>query len=427
MENSFVLVLAVFLLGFGLISKRLETSPLTPAMVFAGFGFLVGPVGLRLLELDLGGEVLHQLAEATLVLVLFADAATINLRILKKSFHLPLRLLGVGLPLTIGAGLLTARWIFPELGIWGAALLATIVAPTDAALGQAVVSSHKVPVRIRQALNVESGLNDGICLPFVMLFLALALGGGDHSTAYWATYALAQLALGPLAGVATGWLGSAAIERAVDSNRMNPAFERISSLALALLAYSLAEVIGGNGFISAFTAGLTVGARLRREIREAVLDFAETEGQLLGLLAFTVFGAANVGPIVEQAGPRALLFGVLALTVLRMLPVAVSLIGAGMSAPAFAFLGWFGPRGLASILYVLIASEGNDLPGRETIFLIVMTTVLLSVVMHGFTRLPVRRGTRVTPFDTSSGGRRLPNMWRWKRCRCACHFAASTG
>ncbi len=388
MENSFVLVLAVFLLGFGLISKRLETSPLTPAMVFAGFGFLVGPVGLRLLELDLGGEVLHQLAEATLVLVLFADAATINLRILKKSFHLPLRLLGVGLPLTIGAGLLTARWIFPELGIWGAALLATIVAPTDAALGQAVVSSHKVPVRIRQALNIESGLNDGICLPFVMLFLALALGGGDHSTAYWATYALAQLALGPLAGVATGWLGSAAIERAVDSNRMNPAFERISSLALALLAYSLAELIGGNGLISAFTAGLTVGARLRREIREAVLDFAETEGQLLGLLAFTVFGAANVGPIVEQAGPRALLFGVLALTVLRMLPVAVSLIGAGMSAPAFAFLGWFGPRGLASILYVLIASEGNDLPGRETIFLIVMTTVLLSVVLHGFTAAP---------------------------------------
>lgn len=388
MENEFVLVLAVFLLGFGLISKRLETTSLTPAMVFAGFGFLVGPAGLGLLELDLGDEALHQLAETTLVLVLFAGAATINLRVLKKGFHLPLRLLGVGLPLTVAAGAMVARWIFPELSIWGAALLATIVAPTDAALGQAVVSSHKVPVRIRQALNVESGLNDGICLPFVMLFLALAPGSPDHSAAYWATYALGQIALGPLAGVAIGWIGSTAIERAVDAGRMNRAFERISSLAMALLAYSLAEAIGGNGFISAFAAGLTVGARMRREIRESVLDFAETEGQLLGLLAFTVFGAANVGPIFEQAGPQALLFAVLALTVLRMLPVAVSLIGAGMSGPTFAFLGWFGPRGLASILYVLIISEIKQLPGRETIFLVVMTTVLLSVVLHGFTAGP---------------------------------------
>ncbi len=199
---------------------------------------------------------------------------------------------------------------------------------------------------------------------------------------------MGQLALGPLAGVAAGWVGSTAIERAVDAGRMNQAFERISSLALALLAYSLAVAIGGNGFISAFVAGLIVGARLRREIREAVLDFAETEGQLLGLLAFTVFGAANVGPIFEQAGPQALLFSVLALTVLRMLPVAVSLIGAGMSAPTFAFLGWFGPRGLASILYVLIVSEGKALPGLDTIFVVVMTTVLLSVVLHGFTAAP---------------------------------------
>lgn len=385
MDQLALLFLALFLLGFGLISKRLETSVLTPPMVFAGFGFLVGPAGLGVLELDLGDETLHRLAEATLVLVLFADAASIHLKVLRRGFHLPLRLLGVGLPLTIGFGTLAASWIFPELGIWGAALLATILAPTDAALGQAVVTSPKVPVRIRQALNVESGLNDGICLPFVMLFLALALGETDQMPGYWAQYALGQLALGPLAGVSVGWLGAKAIQRATDAGWMNGAFQRISSLSVALLAFSGAEMIGGNGFISAFMAGLSLGNTLRRDICDAILDFAETEGQLLGLLAFTVFGAANVAPIFHQVGPRALLFAALSLTLLRMLPVSISLIGAGMSARTNGFLGWFGPRGLASILYVLLAAEGKALQGGETIFLVVMTTVLLSVLLHGLT------------------------------------------
>lgn len=388
MEHLALLFLALFLLAFGLISKRLESSVLTPPMVFAGFGFLVGPAGLGLLELDLGGEALHLLAEATLVLVLFADASTIDLKILRKSYHLPLRLLGVGLPLTIGAGTLAASWVFPELGIWGAALLATILAPTDAALGQAVVSSPKVPVRIRQSLNVESGLNDGICLPFVMLFLALALGEAERTTSYWAQYAASQLVFGPLAGCVVGWAGAKLIQWATVAGWMNHAFQRISSLSLALLAFCGAELIGGNGFISAFVAGLTLGNTLRHDICESVLDFAETEGQLLGLLAFTVFGAANVAPVIEDIGARALLFAALSLTLLRMLPVSISLLGAGMSAPTHGFLGWFGPRGLASILYVLLAVEGKQLRGGETIFLVVMTTVLLSVLLHGLTAAP---------------------------------------
>ena len=388
MQESGLFAFALLLLGFGLVSKRLESSVLTGPMVFAAFGFATGPAGLGLFDLDLGGETLHVLAEATLALVLFADAAAINLKALRRGFHLPLRLLGVGLPLTIAAGTIVSRWIFPELGWPEAALLATILAPTDAALGQAVVSSPRVPQRIRQALNVESGLNDGICLPFVMLFLALSLGETERTAAGWAQYAAGQLALGPLVGVGVGWAGAKAIERATAAEWMNDAFRRLSALGLAMLAYVAAEAVGGNGFIATFAAGLTLGATERKDIAHQMLLFAETEGQLLGLSAFAVFGASNVAPALEQAGPAALLLAALSLTVLRMGPVSLSLLGARLRPPTHVFLGWFGPRGLASILYVLLALEEGGPPGAETIFAVVMTTVLLSVVLHGVTAAP---------------------------------------
>lgn len=383
MEHLGLLALALLLLGYGLISQRLESTILTGPMVFAVFGFLAGPAGLGLVALDLGGELLHGLAEATLVLVLFADASTVDLAVMRRGYTLPLRLLAVGLPLTIAAGTLVARAMFPALGLWGAALLAAILAPTDAALGQAVVTSEKVPLRIRQALNVESGVNDGICLPFVMLFLSLATGAAARTAAEWAQYAAGQLVLGPLAGVAVGWIGAKAIERATDADWMNEGFRKLSSLALALLAYCVAESLAGNGFIAAFVAGLTLGNTIRKDICHSMLVFAETEGQLLGLLAFVVFGASDIAPALTAAGPAVLLFAALSLTALRMLPVSLSLIGARFGAATHVFLGWFGPRGLASILYVLLALEGGGPPGSETIFAVVMTTVLGSVMLHG--------------------------------------------
>lgn len=388
MDHLGLTLLSLFVVLFALVSKRLETSPITAPMVFAGVGLVLGPLGFGLIELDAESNVLHILAEVTLGLVLFADASTIDIRILRRNFSLPLRLLGVGLPLTIATGALAAQWLFPQLDVWQAALIGAILAPTDAALGQAVVTSEKVPGRIRQALNVESGLNDGICLPFVMMFLALAAGGAPHPGAYWAQYAAAQLILGPLVGVLVGWLGGKALGRAAQAGWINENFERLSSVALALLAFCCAEMIGGNGFIATFVGGLVFGNTAGNEVWQRALTFAEAEGQLLGLLAFLAFGSASIAPALTTAGLAAVIYAVLSLTALRMIPVSLSLAGTGLGLRSHMFLGWFGPRGLASILYVLLAVEETGLGAKEEIYAVVMCTVLLSVLLHGLTAAP---------------------------------------
>ena len=388
MEHLGITLLALFVLAFGLVSRRLESTFLTGPMVFSAFGLVLGPIGLGWFDLDAESGLLHNLAEATLLLVLFADASVIDLRVLRRNFALPLRLLSAGLPLCMALGTWTAVLLFPELTVWHAALIAAILAPTDAALGQAVVSNEGVPGRIRQALNVESGLNDGICLPFVMMFLALAAGDRSHPGAYWADYAAAQLVLGPLAGIAVGYLGGKAIRRAVERSWMNHTFQRLSSLPLAMLSFCVAEAMGGNGFIAAFVAGMTYGNTAGTKACERSLEFAEAEGQLIGLPAFFAFGATSIAPALLDSGPNAILYAVLGLTLIRIVPVSLSLLGSGLGFGSYAFLGWFGPRGLASILYVLMAVENDSPANADLVFAVVISTVLLSVFAHGVTAAP---------------------------------------
>ena len=380
--------IAGFLLAFGLISGRIERTLISAPMIFVAFGLLIGPVGLGVIEIDPTSEVLHTLAEATLVLVLFTDASRIDLRTLRTGFTLPVRMLGIGLPLTILAGTGAALLVLPEFGLWEAAALAAILAPTDAALGQAVVSSPKVPVRIRQALNVESGLNDGIALPFVMIFLSLAAASEEaQSASYWVLYAVKQVTLGPIVGLAVGLLGGKLVERATVAGWMNGSFQRLSSLALAFLSFALAEQLGGNGFIAAFAAGLALG-NFSRAVCSCLYEFAEAEGQFLMLLAFLVFGASSVAPAVSAPSLHCLLYALLSLTVIRMAPISISLIGTKLHYRTHLFLGWFGPRGLASILYVLLFVEQVGEAGGDVVFIVVILTVFLSVFAHGLSAQP---------------------------------------
>ncbi|MEE9292211.1 MAG: cation:proton antiporter, partial [Acidobacteriota bacterium] len=380
--------LAGFLLAFGLISGRLQKSIVTAPMVFVAFGLLFGPLALGIIRLDVESEVIRTIAEATLILVLFTDASRIDLRILRREYHIPVRLLAFGLPLTILLGTLLAVVLFDGLSLWEAAIVAAILAPTDAALGQAVVGSPAVPVRMRQALNVESGLNDGIALPFVMIFLSLAGAAQEQQSAgAWIGYAALQIIMGPLVGVAVGWGGGRLVSLGTRTGWMSPSFQRLSALALAFLAYAGAEQVGGNGFIAAFFAGLALG-NAARPICTCLYEFAEAEGQLLTLVAFLVFGAASVMPALEHVSVAVVLFAVLSLTVVRMIPVSISLLGRGLGSASHLFLGWFGPRGLASILYVMLVLEGVALPGRDLIFSIVILTVVLSVFVHGITAYP---------------------------------------
>jgi NhaP-type Na+/H+ or K+/H+ antiporter len=378
-----IAVLAVFVVGYGFVSRRLETTPVTGPILFVGAGILLGEGGLGVLESGMGEGVVRVLAEATLVLLLFTDAIRIDLMRLRVHAELPIRLLGVGLPLTLIAGAAAAAVVFPAFGMWEAALLAAILTPTDAALGQAVVSNPKVPVRIRQALNVESGLNDGMMLPIITALLALAAVEVDLETPrYWVQFAAAQIGLGVLVGAAVGWLGGRALHWFAMRNWIDGAFRQLATLGIGVGAFALAEIAHGNGFVAAFVAGIAFGAAAREEC-EGAYDFAEDEGQLLALLTFLYFGAALAGPALGELTWQIGLYAFASLTVVRMLPVALSLIGLHLKTPTVAYLGWFGPRGLASILFGLFVLEEANLPVADELLLVVTWTVLLSVVLHG--------------------------------------------
>jgi NhaP-type Na+/H+ or K+/H+ antiporter len=387
-----VLPLAALALGIvllGLVSRKIERVFLTPPLVFVAFGFLLGADVLGIAAFEIHAPFIHRLAEWTLVLVLFTDAARIDLRSIQREHDLPLRLLLIGLPLTITAGAVLGHWLFPALGFAGAALLASILAPTDAALGDAVLHDTRVPVRVRQSLNVESGLNDGLAVPSVLFFTVLA--GASHDPARdWVRFILTQLALGPLIGAAVGALGGIAVERAVAAGWMSGAFQRLAGPALAFLAWSAALLAGGNGFIAAFVAGLAMG-HFARNACGVLHAFGEAEGQLLALITFVLFGAAMVPFALAHATPAIWLYALTSLTLIRMIPVALALTGTGLRVQTTGFLGWFGPRGLASVVFGLALVESPQFPAKETLLATVGLTVVLSVILHGVTSAPLAR------------------------------------
>jgi NhaP-type Na+/H+ or K+/H+ antiporter len=382
---------ALVILLFGAISRRAERSPLTPPMFFIAAGCLVSEHGLGILQLDVTGSVVRALAEVTLVVVLFTDASRIDLSCLRREEGLPIRMLGIGLPLTILLGTAVGVALLPGFGWLEAALLAAILAPTDAALGQAVVSNPLVPVRIRQTLNVESGLNDGIALP-VVLVLAASAGAteGEIDAAHWLRFAALAVTLGPAVGISVGWAGGRWLERGVATGWISTPFLRLSSLGLAFLAFAGAELVGGNGFIAAFVAGLTLG-NVGRNVCGTLYEFGETEGQLLTLLVFLIFGAVLVPDAIAHSSLVTFVYALLSLTLIRMLPVGLSLLGTGLRVPSVAFLGWFGPRGLASILFALVVVEEGKLPIGPILEDVVVLTVLLSAILHGASAYPFAR------------------------------------
>jgi NhaP-type Na+/H+ or K+/H+ antiporter len=397
---------------YALVSRRLENTVITPPMVFTVFGLIVGEAVLGLAHLNFDNHFVHGLAELTLILVLFSDAARIDLRALRRDHSLPVRMLLIGMPLTIVFGMLIALVLPLGLGLWEAALLAAILAPTDAALGQAVVTSPFVPVRIRQALNVESGLNDGIALPIVLIFAFLA--GASHSAGSdqsWLLFGAKQIILGPLAGIVVGGAGAWLLDRAAEHKWITESYEGPAILGVALLAYSGAKIVGGNGFIAAFVSGLVFGNFVRGRCG-FVFEFAEAEGQLLVLLTFLIFGAAILPTAFGEIDGTILLYAVLSLTVIRMIPIAISLIGSGVRAITVAFLGWFGPRGLASILFALFVLEEVPMSAGKRIVVITVVTVALSIVVHGLSAAPMSRryGDRVRRMGRSEETKEVSEM-----------------
>lgn len=391
MQHAVIFALCLALLAYGLFSRRLDGWSISGPMLFVPIGFLVGPAVLGWSELDLDNTPMQLLVRVTLILVLFSDAASIDLRQLRRDHSLPLRTLLIGMPLTIAAGTAAAVALISGFTVWEAALLAAILTPTDAALGKDVVTNPELPVRIRQAINVESGLNDGIALPFVLVFAALAGASHNGNDAQdWLAFAMLQLTLGPLAGAALGYLGGKLVERCHSSGWMSEQAEGLIALSLAFGAFALAESFHGNGFIAAFVGGLAFGNALGRHC-SYLYEFAESEGQILVLLTFLAFGGAMLPAALPEISARYVLYAVLSLTVLRVIPIAVSLLGTRVRPVTSLFLGWFGPRGLASVLFVLLILEEANIPNASALLTITVITVVLSIFAHGLSAGPAAR------------------------------------
>jgi sodium/hydrogen antiporter len=401
-------IVAASVLAVAGVSRRLTDAAVTPAMAFVVIGLLVGPLVLDEVNVASSGAIVRTLAEATLTVVLFADASRIKLRALRGEYAVPLRLLAIGLPLTIALGAVLAGTILTQLSVAEAVVLAVVLAPTDAALGQAVVAEPRLPSRIRQGLNVESGLNDGICVPLLLIALAVADVEDKGATGSHAVRIVAEeLGYGILGGVAAGLAAAAVVSLSSRRNLLTGSWLQVIPVAGAALAYGVATALGGSGFIAAFIAGAIFGALVSRESEEASRLNEELAG-LLGGVTFLIFGAVLLGPALKHLSWQILLYAALSLTLIRILPVAVAMIHSGASWRTVGFLGWFGPRGLASIVFAVLSVQEAHLPAANTILVAAYLTVGISVFAHGFTAAPLAR--RYARWYESHPRQRRPEM-----------------
>ena len=380
-------VLAIILAVVSVVRVRISNWPITGPMIFVGVGMLLSSDALGVLDFDIEDEGVVLAAELTLGLLLFADAARIDTATLRTTFSLPARLLGIGLPLSIALGTLLARLILPELSWSEAALLSAVLAPTDAALGQAVVTNSKVPVRIRQTLNVESGLNDGLVVPVIAIFSALTVGGVLESRGSIAGEAVTEIAIGLGVGALLGFLLGRVNSWVFSHHWTDEGGAQLVAFSAAIVGFSGATTLGGNGFIAAFVCGLAVRAFIGRRASDHV-ELSENIGQIGAEATFVIFGATMVLPAISEITVPIAILVIALLTVGRILPVALSMIGTGLKRPTVLFLGWFGPRGLASLLFgLLILAEEAERSGK--LFTIVTLTIFCSVVLHGISAAPI--------------------------------------
>jgi len=391
-ENMTILLIALVVLGYGYFSKLFSRFNISGPMIFAAIGIFLSPLGIGTSIVHLNSELVQITAEIALIVVLFSDASGLHLKKLRLEWNIPVRLLFIGLPITIVAAIFMAEAIFPNEVTIYLVVMALILAPTDAALGKAVVTDKTVPEKIRSSINVESGLNDGIVFPVLMTAVAIIVHGQTQSQdGAWIPYVAQQIAFGAATGAVLGYLGATLASMVIRLNWMETSYKNLTPIAVAICSYYLAEYVGGNGFIAAFFAGLFVG-NYNEDLRQHVEDFAESEGDLLIMICFLVFGAVFIPVTIEYWNLNVWLYAILSLTVLRMIPVAISLIGTKFDLSTVLFIGWFGPRGIASILYVLIVvNEVGSIKEHETIYAVISLTVLLSIILHGVSAQPFAR------------------------------------
>lgn len=383
MSGTDLVIVAAAVALYSLVSRRLAGTWITGPLVFTVVGLVVGVEGLDLLDVGPGVGGIERVAEITLALVLFGDAGRLDLRRLRRELGFPARLLGIGLPLSILLGTGVALVMFPALLVAEALVLAVLLAPTDAALGQSVVTDPRLPTDVRQGLNVESGLNDGICVPLLVAAIALVeIETSPSRRGAVLVDLVEEAAIAVAVGVAVASIVAVLFRLADRRGWVDQRWARVLPVTVVAIAYPATVGLGGSGFIACFVAGLVFGALIGPRVDE-VIELVEEAGGLLSGATFLLAAAVLLGPVLTRLDVTVVVFAVLALTVVRMLPVALSLIGSGASTPTKAFAGWFGPRGLATIVFTLTVVRDADLAGARTVVDAAAVTVALSIVAHG--------------------------------------------
>jgi NhaP-type Na+/H+ or K+/H+ antiporter len=388
MHNE-VLILAVFAFLYSIIAGRTERSVVSGPVIFVFSGVIMGPLVLGWFEGEAARAQLRTLADLTLVLILFSDAANVDLTVLKTRIKVPARMLLVGLPGVMALGFAFALALFDVLTVYEAAILGIVLAATDAALGKAVVSDTRLPGWVRVGLNSESGLNDGLCVPFLFIFIALELNaiGLSESPVEPLLVVLQEIGIGLIAGLGLTLAGGLLLRLCLTRGWVTEVWMQVTVPALALACFSLAQALHGSGYIAAFCGGLLFGHLLGGKKHQFVVA-AEGVGETLAMLTWLLFGSAVVASVIGLVTWEVVAYAVLSLTVVRVLPIFLSLAGTGATVRDRLFLGWFGPRGLASIVFAIIVLD-SDLPGGRFIALVVIVTVFFSLIAHGFSARPM--------------------------------------
>jgi sodium/hydrogen antiporter len=382
-ETAFVLTILV--LCYAIVSGLVKRWYLAPALIFVAFGVVLGPAGLGLVDVGVDTEGFKILAELALTVILFHQASMLDLRTAFRRGHPALRLLAIGIPITFALGTLTAVVVLPVLPFWEAVCLAVIVAPTEVALIDALLEDRRIPERVRHALSVESGFYDGFALAALLAAVALASEQIDPAPGYWASFAFRTVVVSLAVGIALGLLGGTVISRSCARGWMSGTWAQLAALALAVVCFGVGERLHGSGFVTAFAGGVAYALVARKSGDRPATQVSDAAGQLLELVVFALFGAVVVVPVWREVDWRAVLFAVLALIAVRVAAVTIALVGSGLSTSSTLFVGWFGPRGIATLVLGLIVVEEGEILQGALITQAVVVTVTVSLVVHSFT------------------------------------------
>ena len=406
MGTDTAFVMTILVLGYAVVSGLVNRWYIAPALIFVGFGMALGPFGFGVIDAGAHTQSFTILAQLALTVILFNQAAMLDVRSVVRRGHLPFRLLAIGIPLSIILGTAVALLVMPVMPLWEAVCLATIVAPTEVALIDALLVDGRIPDRIRHAMSAESGCYDGFALAAMLAALALASEQADPDPGRWTWFAVRVEGVSLVVGLGIGLIGGLVLVMSHEHGWMSDTWAQLATVALALVCFAVGERLHGSGFVTAFAGGLAYSMMVRRAGAQMPSQVTDAAGQLLELMVFAMFGSYAVFVGWRDADWRVVVFAVVALLVVRLAAVSAALIGSDLPARGRLFIGWFGPRGIGTLVLGLLMIERGEIQQSAFITQAVVVTVTISLVVHSLTT-PL--GVRLWPIPPAHEPQTVPN------------------